>query len=387
MPDSYSLVPQERNVRVATDLSSCGTDGHAVAADIAFRHSGWRRNRDRIRSALELTGVAANRLHAWDTCGTGAWVLRSAELPEAFKIVSAKCKDRFCVPCSADRSAKLSRRLRERIGDMAVSFVTLTLADNDKPLSGLLDKLIRSFRRLRSTDLWRRDVRGGVAFIELKWNADKHRWHPHIHIIMDADHIPQTWLSERWLAITQTSFRVDIRRARDNEHAIRYITKYGAKPLHDSFVEDSDRLLEAIETLKGRHLCTVFGEWRDWRLTDDDAHEQWDRVDSLISLLRREARGDPEAQRIMDTLRCTTRSTTTNANNERGPPPRQLPPVYFHSCNLHSACSVVPSSPRTLGSPSTAEPSVTTVQPPAETTAYLPWKPYQRSIGLAFSLK
>ena len=381
MPHSYSLVPQERNVRSDADLPSCGSDRSPAAADVAFRHSGWRLNRDRIRSALEVSGVAASRLDAWDGCGQDAWVLRSPEPPETFKIVSAKCKDRFCVPCSADRSARLSRRLRDRIGDMTVSFLTLTLADNDQPLSGLLDKLIASFRRLRSTKLWQRDVRGGVAFIELKWSAAKQRWHPHIHIIMDAEHIPQRWLSDRWLAITHTSFKVDIRRANDNEHAIRYITKYGAKPLHDGFVQDPERLLEAIATLKGRHLCTVFGDWRDWRLSDDDEHEQWERVDSLRSILRREERGDPEATRIMETLRCTTRTSTTNPANPRGPPSQVLPPVQFRVANPPSVWSAAASSPHTRGPRLPAAPSVTIVQSTPETTAYLPLTAFRTMFG------
>ena len=54
---------------------------------------------------------------------------------------------------------------------MDVSFLTLTLADNDQSLAGLLDKLIASFRRLRQTERWRASVVGGVSFIELKFNA------------------------------------------------------------------------------------------------------------------------------------------------------------------------------------------------------------------------
>lgn len=387
LPDSYSLVPQETNVRSSDGLASCGTDGHAVAADVAFRHSGWQRNRGRIRSALVASSVPTARLDAWDGCGQDAWVLRSPDPPETFKIVSAKCKDRFCVPCSADRSTRLARRLRERIADMAVSFVTLTLADNNMPLEGLLDKLIASFRKLRQTDLWKRDVRGGVAFIELKWNPKKQRWHPHIHIIMDADHIPQRWLSDSWLAITHTSFRVDIRRADDNDHAIRYLCKYGAKPLHDGFVDDPDRLLEAITTLKGRHLCTVFGDWRDWRLTDDDEHEQWDRVDSLASLLRREARGDPEAQRIMEALRCTTHKTTTPATTPRAPPSNSLPPIQFRVTTPRSACYAGVNSPPTHGVASGPARFVIATDALPEKHACLPWKSFPRGIGLAFLLK
>lgn len=321
MSASYSLVPQERNVPVPADLPSCGIDDPPDPTDVVFRHRGWGRNRERIRAGLARSGVGQGRLDAWDACGADAWVLQSPEPPERFRIVSGKCRDRFCIPCSADRSAKLARRLRERIDDMDVSFLTLTMRDNDQDLAGLLDKLIASFRRLRQTERWKIAVRGGVSFIELKFNADKQRWHPHIHAIMDSTWIDQAWLSDEWLRITKTSFKVDIRRARNNEHAIGYLTTYGAKPLHAGFIDDDDRLDEAIACLKGRHLCTVFGGWRDWRLTDDDDHEQWDRVDSLRNLLRRERRGDPEAVRVMEHLRCQRTNTKAEPVKDRSPPP------------------------------------------------------------------
>lgn len=214
----------------------------------------------------------------------------------------------------------MGRRLRDRLKKCEISFLTLTLADNDKPLSELIDKLLSSFRKLRQWPTWKRRVTGGVAFLEVKWNDAKQRWHPHLHAIIDAAYIEQKALSDRWLKITHTSFIVHIKRPRENETVIRYVTKYGSKPLDHSFVNDDQRLDEAIASLKSRHLCTVFGEWRDWRLTDDDDQQAWEPIDTLSRLIAREAGGDREAAAILEKLRCTILRETTSAPQNKSPP-------------------------------------------------------------------
>ena len=248
-------------------------------------------------------------------------MLRDPDNPDRLKISSSTCHDRFCVPCADTRSAKMGRRIRDKVADDRISFLTLTLADNDVPLSELMDKLLSSFRKLRQWRFWKSRVAGGVAFLEVKWNEERQRWHPHLHAIIDAAYIEQKALSDRWLKITRTSFIVHIKRPRDAETAIRYVTKYGSKPLDHSFVNNAQRLDEAIDALKGRHLCTVFGDWRGWCLTDDDEHQTWEPIDTLSRLIAREASGDGEAAAILERLRCMTHKATTSCPQNKSPPP------------------------------------------------------------------
>lgn len=328
MADSYSLEAQERNVGSAVEPPSCCQSEHTDYEDVAFRHSGWTPTRRKIREALQRCEAAPSRLDAWDGCGRDAWVLRSSKPPHRLKIASGNCHDRFCVPCADDRSGRLGRRIRDKVPSYGISFLTLTLVDSGVPLTELIDKLIKSFRRLRSWRLWRDRVDGGVAFIEIKWNAKLERWHPHIHAIMETAFIPQAELSDEWRRITETSFIVHIKRPPSAETVIRYVTKYGSKPLDMSFVNDPDRLDEAIAALKGRHLCTAFGSWRGWLLTDDDEAEQWEPVDTLVHLIRRERRGDDEAHVIMEQLRCMKTPSTPATTKSRAPPepsPSTLP--------------------------------------------------------------
>lgn len=341
LPDSYSLEPQETNVSTSVEPSSCGPTDLPTDVGVIFRHSGWQPNRSRIRAALDRCGVPASRIAAWDACGTDAWVLREKTKDGRLKIASCTCKDRFCVPCSDTRSAQLGNRIRDRVPEAGISFLTLTLADADKPLGELIDKIYKSFRRLRTWRLWKDRVKGGVAFLETKWNPALQRWHPHLHVIMEAAFLPQAEISDRWHRVTETSFIVHIKRPPSIEQVIRYVTKYGSKPLDQSFVADDERLDEALVAMRGRHLCLVFGSWRDWALTAVDDQTEWQPIDTLASLLRREARGDPDATAIMEQLRCQTKRPLDPPELPRAPPcPNAAEPEYLVNMRRSAAIAV-----------------------------------------------
>lgn len=321
MPDPTSLEAQERNVRCGRRRLACAKSELESDPGINFRHSGWDIRRQKIREALDRCNVSQGRLEAWDGCGMNAWVLRSRDDDGALKIAGSSCKDRFCVPCADSRSSRIGNRIRAKIPPEGISFLTLTLADTEKPLRILLDKLLASFRRLRQWQKWKDAVAGGVAFVEIKWSNAKTRWHPHLHVVMEADYLPQDQISARWRRVTHGSFIVDIRRPKNAETVIRYICKYGSKPLDQSFVANPDRLDEAIQALKGRHLCMAFGAWRGWALVESDDTDEWIKIDSLSNLLDRERRGDPEAINIMEQLRCATKRPIPIPTRERSPPP------------------------------------------------------------------
>jgi hypothetical protein len=67
-------------------------------------------------------------------------------------------------------------------------FVTLTMPNVASLADHPLRRLRRAFGKLRHTKLWKRNVRGGVAAIEI--TNQGHGWHPHLHTVIDC----------RWLA-------------------------------------------------------------------------------------------------------------------------------------------------------------------------------------------
>lgn len=230
---------------------------------VRFRHSGWAPVRNRIWKALKRTGQSESRINAFALCGAGTWLQRSAEgiEPVQYRICGSCCHDRLCTPCANARSSRLKLALMTAMKGKRMSFITLTLAGKDDGLAEKVDRLYRHFKALRNHPLWFERVRGGAAFLEIKWSDKAQRWHPHLHCICDADFIDQGELSTVWRTITKDSYIVDVRRVRDDDQAAGYVTKYASKPLNPSFSNDPELLDEAVVALKGRRLCMAFGDW------------------------------------------------------------------------------------------------------------------------------
>jgi diadenosine tetraphosphate (Ap4A) HIT family hydrolase len=77
-------------------------------------------------------------------------------------------------------------------------FITLTLQAKKETLRQMLDRLIRSFRRLRTRAIWKNAVDGAVFVIEVKKGSGSRKWHAHMHIIARGAFIPQADLSRAW---------------------------------------------------------------------------------------------------------------------------------------------------------------------------------------------
>lgn len=202
------------------------------------------------------------------------------------------------------RSQIIHTCLQRTIANKPMTFLTLTLRHGKEPLKELIDKLMWSFRLLRQHDFWEDKVQGGAAFLEVKRSEKNAGWHPHLHIIMDADFIAKELLQEAWRGITHGSFHVDIQRVKDTQRLQSYVTKYVTKSLDASFYRNPVWLDEAMEALHGRRLCTTFGDWygtpltwaEDEELADDlDDASGWHFLADFTDLLRMADSGDVAA--------------------------------------------------------------------------------------------
>lgn len=298
-----------------------------------FRHSGWADVRCRVRAALQLSDVKGSRRVAFDHCGSNAWVMKSTEQPNTYRIASSNCHDRFCTPCAVDRAHVIRCNLRTILQDrrpvthspkqISHRFLTLTVRTRPgEPLRGTLDDLSKWFKALRNTRLWKSCVDGGAAMLELKWNEIPGRWHPHLHIIIEGDYIPHGALKRVWYEITKTSYICHIQPLRDDEQTIRYVTKYASKPLDGSYSHDQTLLIEAIEALAGRKLVATFGHWCRYALLRRTKSEGWSLTVTYNTLIARATAGDGESQRILDLIRRTrTRLPRDDDPDEPEKPP------------------------------------------------------------------
>jgi hypothetical protein len=98
---------------------------------------------------------------------------------------------------------------------------------NTPDLEDRLDKLVKSFRKLRQRKLWKRTQKGGFYTIEVTEGVDG--WHPHLHIVSYGYFLPLRRLSYVWRQITKDSHHVCLRMIRDGSDIARYVSKYITK--------------------------------------------------------------------------------------------------------------------------------------------------------------
>lgn len=296
----HALETNERDDDVASAEKG---NGH-VDKSVSFRHTGSWPTRNRIRKAIESTEGSRSRLERWDGCGSYATVMQNADNAQELRIVSRKCRDRFCPTCGRERSWRIANALAAKVKDQKHRFITLTVKHRDEPLKELIDKLLTAFKALRRTPLWRTSIRAGAAFLEVKKGNG---WHPHLHLVTFGSFIHHAELSMMWLKVTGDSSVVDIRLVKDAQNTIKYVTKYASKPLDHSVVFDRKALKEAIETLKGRKLLWTFGEWRGWTFEEVEDEKCWQTVCSLEELLSLASAGDQTAKEMMARLQRSPR--------------------------------------------------------------------------------
>jgi hypothetical protein len=245
----------------------------------SFRHSGWSTTREAVIRSMFRTRQSDSRIMAFLSCGNSSWIERAKDDPTRYRIRENSCHDRLCQVCGGCRARRIADAIDRFAADRRCRFITLTLTSSPKEsLKDLIDRLMRSFRYLRSHPTWEKAVDGGCAFLEIKRSDKAHRWHPHLHILAEGRFLKQSELSDAWRSITKDSYIVDVRDAR-MEAARHYITKYASKPLNASFSRSEAHLDEAMESLKGRRLVTTFGTWYGTAIS---SAEDDDLADDLI---------------------------------------------------------------------------------------------------------
>lgn len=167
------------------------------------------------------------------------------------------CGDRFCPVCSIPRRARVRRRLEFLVNHTpkepgyGLKFLTLTIP-SEPDLQFMLQRLVRSFRKLRNRSGWKRRVAGGAFIIELSRGVSG--WHCHIHALLFAKYIAFERLLKMWQSCSggRGVFIIKI----PTGAAIGYLTKYLSKPSIPEFYYQ-----EACEDLKHYRLFQPFGIW------------------------------------------------------------------------------------------------------------------------------
>jgi hypothetical protein len=270
-----------------------------TASEAGFRHAGWAVVRERVRTALNRTRSPALRIDRFENCGSGCLLQR--KVGEARVRLSANyCHDRFCLPCATARSRSIAANLGKLCGDAPVAHLVLTIRHNEAPLGRQFDRLVSAFADVRRGKLWNRSVVGGAYFFEVKRSKDEKSWHPHLHVILSGSYIDQKALSDAWLKATGDSNYVYIKAITDTKKVVKYAAKYASKPFDPSILRHDDWIDCCIVALRGRRMCSTFGQWRGSELEDDDTDDGvWVTVGRLDAIIRDADRGSRASQGLM----------------------------------------------------------------------------------------
>lgn len=220
--------------------------------------------------------------------------------PDRYRVAAIRCHDRFCKPCGDTRAALIRRNLISRLHDEPHRFLTLTMKASKTPLDLQLNRLLKSFARLRNTTLWKDRVLGGAAFLELTYNPQASTWHPHLHVILQGKFIAKADLTASWLRITGDSFVLDIKYAPKPDRVANYIAKYATKPLPPSIVNSGPALREALTALQGRKMLYTFGTWAKWQLLSDPDDREWKHYAYLAELRMNDSWNNRDTEAILE---------------------------------------------------------------------------------------
>jgi len=321
----------------------------------------YAKSRARVIHALEDAAAPdpSKRAEKLRTCCQFAAVHADDDTDEPH-IREQRCKSRLCPRCAIIRSRAIIPRLIEAMARMdAPSMLTLTLRSTDTPLRAQVQRLTACFKKLRKAPIWGTAARGGIYTIEVTWNHSTHRWHPHLHALIDADYIPQSALAERWHTITGDSRIVDIRRVNSKSDAAKYVAGYVAKSSDVRDIPDHC-IPEWAEQLHGMRLVQTFGSLHGVKLKDDDDEEREDNaryVAAAMWLADDAAKGDQLAKRLLElTVHPPSRLPRPHPPRpSKGTPPGKSPAAYvLRAWSRRSQAAhdpVTPYNPDTPASP------------------------------------
>lgn len=290
---------------------------NAKPNETAFRHSSWKPRRDKIMASLQRVDTTGKRVDRFKNCGACA-VVEISKSTGKVRSTAWHCHDRYCTPCQRRRAAELRQLIDENVIREPARLITLTLKHQAEDLKTNLKRLSNGFNKIRRSKFWKKNIRGGVAVIEIK--RDKQNlWHSHLHIVATGAFIPQKSLSDEWYKATGDSFIVDVRLVHNVRQACHYVAKYVSKGVDHETLTDDAALDEVIRTTRGRRAYARFGTWEaPAELNDAAFTDDWRAVCTIEELAAAVRLNEQWAIGLMMRLQPNTQ---TPRNKEEHPPP------------------------------------------------------------------
>lgn len=271
-----------------------------------FRFAGQPSTRQALLAVIFDLNLTDKQLERFTACGSDAWVQRNAG-DGSLRVTCKTCKLRFCPACRLRHARKTKATIARALATAPVGdwrFITLTARHSRLPLTEQLANIRAAFRRLRQRKSWKSRVTGGIAVIEINWNAKTGQWHPHLHIVASGTYYPQAELSKAWLSCTRTSCIVDIRSIWKIETAVDYIAKYISKSPLGAFTDQPEPLIEFVTATARGHLLIPFGTGKtcEPEVATTPEPGEWEPLCSLAVAITRAKLGIPFYVELLESL-------------------------------------------------------------------------------------
>lgn len=221
----------------------------------------------KIQEIYETLGKDPNGpfLDRFNRCSTFAWFVRHKKTGNVF-VRSSACRIRWCPLCGETRQQFLTKQTKKWLDcQKHPKLLTLTVKHSDKDVTEQIDHLYRSFQKLRKRKLFKRKVRGGIWFFQIKRSKDGNQWHPHLHVMLAGKYLERKALSALWFTVTGDSEVIDIRAVKDKERSAKHVARYAVKPA-DVTELSLDNSVSVVKALKGRRLVGTFGTAKELSL-------------------------------------------------------------------------------------------------------------------------
>jgi Replication protein len=314
-----------------------------VARDRVLRSAEMARRMERVGSAAgsQATLDAAAELLR---CGDPSNVWVGLNLPDGeggtFDGLGTlyECRLPFCPSCSADKSRRSHRRLRDAVSRVALKaderwrHVTLT----GPPVRGeflitVLRVVLRTFALLRKRRLWARVVRAGVRCVEFTVN-DYGDYSAHVHALVVGSYLPQDELRAAWtecLIKAWSEWGEDVRPLTPRGEAIVHISLVPPHRPPEPWPPATD-LADAL-----RRVATYFCKWDVWEKVSDAGLVEFAEVTRwprLFDALGDARRRSPNTSLVIQELNDGSRKRLKNCayvggTDEHGEP---LPRVHAY---------------------------------------------------------
>lgn len=244
-------------------------------------------------------------------CREHAYFARDKATGEV-KIMTDSCRQRWCPMCAGQKAKFAKESTRRWIESLEEPrFLTLTLRHCEESLKSQIEFLQDCFRRIRYRAYWKRNVTGGIWFLQVHRSESDGCWHPHFHILLDGNYMEKERISALWELVTFGSPIIKIKQVKDTDRAAEYVARYSSRPAKfvkmkkgtqevESVMSLEDRI-EMITALHGKRLSGTFGTAKTVTLTPPKIENtsEWQQIGYFDEIIEHAA-SDPAAKAILD---------------------------------------------------------------------------------------